>query len=175
MKTFLKLQTLTYSAAVAVSLLFSPLHAVTSTTERISELISSCPWIGLIAEKVSYGPITVSKVDIDDSGKLVFCRPGELIEGTLRYRIDTDRLDSGHLHHIIVGLRGQNAQNCISHSFGIWDSKGSSSFSFYAPEEQGLYELCFDYEKCTLCSHAIEKWQDNPPSHKTTIGIVIVE
>lgn len=138
-------------------------------------MLYSCPWIGLIAKEVSYGPVTISKVNIEKSGKLVFCEPGETISGTVHYKVDAAKFESWNLHHIIVGLRDQDAQNCILHSLGVCDDKGRASFSFVAPQEKGIYELCFDYHRAMFCSKAIEEWHAHSPSQKATIGIVVVE
>jgi hypothetical protein len=175
MTTFLKLQNLVLSATLLTGTLCAPLMAADSPSDKISDLISSCPWIGLVAKEVTYGPITVSKLNIEGAGRLVFCEPDEEIEGTLKYKIDASQLDSWHLHHIVVGLRKEDAQNCLTHSLGVWDKKGKASFSFKAPHEKGIYEVCFGYYNAVLCSDAIQEWNDNPPDHAATIGILVVE
>lgn len=175
MNTFCKLKTYICSALVLAIAFTAPLAAVSSAGDKVSDLISSCPWIGLIAKEVSYGPITISNLNIADAGKLAFCEPGEKIEGSLKYKIDAKKLDSWNVHHIIVGLRGQDAQSCITHSIGVWDKKGKANFSFTAPQEKGIYEVCFDYQEAALCCNAIDEWHNHPPAHKATIGILVVE
>ncbi len=171
-----KLQNLLFCCATLFACALAvPIAAVESPGDKITEIIKSCPWIGLVAEEVTYGPITISKLDIAHAGRLVFCKPAEKIEGTLKYKIDADKLDSWEFHHIIVGLRKQDAQSCITHSLGVWNKKGKASFSFNAPVEKGIYELCFDYYEATLCSDALKQWLDNPPAHRATIGIVVVD
>lgn len=172
---FFKSQSLILSATLLVSALATPLAAIDSASDKMDELISVCPWIGLILKNVTYGPITISKLDIAECGRLVFCEPGERIDGTLKYKIDVDQIDSWNLHHVIVGLRKQDAQSCITHSLGVWDKEGHSSFSFNAPAEKGVYEVCFNYYKAVLCVDAFREWQLNPPAHAATIGIVVVE
>ncbi len=169
-----------FKASILSAVMFSlistaSLTAASSSTDKINDLIYTCPWVGLVAKEVRYGPLTISKVNIDDSGKLVFCQPGEEITGTLHYKIDSDKLDSWEVHHIIVGLRDQSAQSCILHTLGVWDSEGKANFTFIAPPETGVYELCFDYHQATWCANALEEWNEHAPSHKTTIGIVVVE
>lgn len=172
---FVKFQCLMLGAILLMSSIAAPLTAVSSPGDRVNQLISDCPWIGMIAKEVTYGPITISHLNIGESGRLVFCEPGETIEGTLKYKINVKELDSWGLHHIVVGLRHQDAQSCISHSFGVWDRKGNSSFSFQAPEGKGVYELCFEYYKGALCSDAFAQWQNSSPPHRATIGIVVVD
>lgn len=161
--------------ALLTCTLCAPLAAAESTGDKINDLISSCPWIGLVAEKVTYGPVTISRLKMDGKGRLVFCKPGEEIDGTLKYKIDSSELESWKLHHIVVGLRNAEAQSCITHSLGLWDKKGKASFSFKAPDEKGIYEVCFGYYNAVLCSDAIQDWNENPPEHCATIGIVVVE
>lgn len=146
-----------------------------SLKDKVGDWIKSAPWIGLIADKVTYGPITIKDVNIGDAGKLLFVKPGELITGELKYKIDAEKLDSWYLHHIIVGLKNQDAQCCITHSFGMWDESGKASFAFHAPLEKGLYELRFDYQEAIFCATAINEWHYDQPSNNATIGIVIVE
>jgi hypothetical protein len=173
--SFFKPQNLILGLGLCASVLAAPLVAAQSTGDKINEIISSCPWIGLIAKEITYGPITISKVDIAESGRLVFCQPEEKIEGTLKYKIDSSKLDSWNFHHIVVGLRKQKAQSCVTHSLGIWDEKGVASFSIEAPLDKGIYEVCFSYYKGGLCSSALQDWKDNPPDHSATIGILVVE
>jgi hypothetical protein len=177
MKTlsFLKPQNLVLSMALLACTLCYPLSASDSFHDKVNQLISSCPWAGLVAERVTYGPVTISKVNIEDSGRLVFCKPGEKIRGTLRYKIDSSKLKSWHMHHILIGLRKHHPQNCIIHSLGVWDKKGKARFTFDAPTEKGTYEICFGYYNATLCGDAMNEWNKHPPTHNATIGLLVVE
>ena len=168
-------QHLTLSAALFACALGMSLDAAESVSDKIDSLISSCPYIGLIANEMTYGPITISHLDIDGSGRLVFCEPCERIDGTLKYKIDATKLDSWDFHHIVVGFRDYDVHNCIVHTFGAWSRKGKTSFSFNAPPKKGVYEVCFDYYKANSCNDAVKAWHDHPPSHSTTMGIVVVE
>ena len=172
---FKKLQNLILSVMLLSGTFCAPLAASESPGDEINELILSCPWIGLIAGEVTYGPITISELNIDDAGRLVFCKPGEKIEGTLKYKIDSSQLDSWSIHHIVIGLRGQDAQSCLTHSLGVWDAEGKDSFSLEAPTEKGIYEICFGYYKTAFCSGAMKEWNDNPPDHSATVGILVVK
>lgn len=151
------------------------LHAAESPKEKITEWIKSHPWIGLVAREVTYGPITLKDFDLDKSGRLVFAEPGEEIEATVKYKVHADALDSWNLHHIMVGIKGQDNPACITHTLGIWDKKGKTSFIIKAPEETGVYEVRFDYQEALLCSEAAHAWQKDAPSANATVGIIIVE
>ncbi len=151
------------------------LHAAESPKDKINEWINSTPWIGLVAREVTYGPITLRDLDLDKSGRLVFAEPGEEIEAVVKYKVNADTLDSWKLHHITVGIKGQDNSTCITHSLGIWNKRGKASFIIKAPEEKGMYEVRFDYQEALLCSDATKAWQEDSPSAKATVGIIIVE
>lgn len=151
------------------------LHSAESPKDKIKNWIESNPWIGLITREVTYGPITLRDLDLDKSGRLVFAEPGEEIEAAVKYKVNADALDSWHLHHIIVGIKGQDNATCITHSLGVWDKKGKTSFIIKAPEEKGLYEVRFDYQKTLLCNDATNAWLEDSPSAKATVGIIIVD
>lgn len=162
--------------AILSSILFTSLFvSQISATETIHDWIQSYPWIGLVAEEVPYGPITIEDVNLGGDGRLVFAKPGEKIEGRLKYKINADQLSSWHLHHIIVGLKNQEAQSCITHTLGLGDKNGKANFTIDAPTEKGVYELRFDYQDALLCEDAKKAWHDDQPSSRATIGIVIVK
>lgn len=152
------------------------LPAAESPSDKISEWIKSSPWIGLVAKEVTYGPITLGELNLDKGGRLVIAKPGEEIKSTVKYKINADKLDSWHLHHIVVGIKGQAYPTCITHSFGVWDKKGKASFTLIAPKEKGVYEVRFNYQEGITCSEAVKGWLDeNSPSAHATVGIIIVE
>lgn len=150
------------------------LHSVESPKDKISKWIKSSPWIGLIAKEVTFGPVTLKNLNLDGKGRLVFAKPGEEIKAVVKYKVNAEGLDSWGLHHIIVGIMNQDA-TCITHSLGIWDKKGETSFMIQAPKEKGLYEVRFDYQEALFCGEAIETWQKDSPSAQATVGIIIVE
>ncbi len=157
------------------SMAIQPLNAADSIGDKVNSLISSCPWVGLVAPEVTYGPITVRKLKIEKAGRLAFTQPGAKVKGSLKYKIDASKLDSWDLHHIVVGLRNVDSQNCIVHSLGVWNKKGKASFTIQAPEEKGIYEVCFAYYPAVFCEEAVKEWKANPPAHNATIGIIVVE
>lgn len=152
-----------------------PLHSAESPKGKINQWIHSYPYLGLISKEVAYGPITLKNLDFDGSGHVVIAEPGEVIDGTVHYKIDSSKLESMNLHHIIVGIKDQDAQSCITHSLGVWNRKGKSSFSLKAPLEKGVYEVRFDYQNSLCCEDAIAAWQADAPSSNATVGVIIVE
>lgn len=177
MKNFsLKKSLCTLLFSIIFTVIFSQiLHAAESPKNKITEWIKSSPWIGLVAKEVTYGPITLGDLDLDKNGRLVIAKPGEEINATVHYKINAEKLDSWHLHHIIVGIKGQKYPTCITHSFGVWDNKGKASFTLHAPEEKGVHEVRFNYEEGIYCSEAVKAWLNDSPSAKATVGIIIVE
>ncbi len=146
-------------------------------SSTFSRYFHDFPWIGLISNEISYGPITVTNVHLNDGNKIVVVKPKEKITGTLHYKIDAKRLDSFHLYHLVVGLKKVGAQDCVSHSFGIWNSKGKGRFTLKAPAEAGVYEVRFSYFEGATCQSARDAWNSDAgdPSSAATIAVVIVE
>lgn len=152
-----------------------PGYAAEQPKDKIDAWIQECPYIGLVAKEVSYGPITLEDFDLDKKGRIVVAQPGEVINGAVNYKVESNELDSFHLHHIILGIKAHGAQNCISHALGIWDEKGKAHFSLTAPTEPGVYEVRFDYQTAMTCKEAMKYWNEDPPSSKATIGIIIID
>lgn len=150
-------------------------YAVESPKDRLNEWIHSYPYIGLVTEEVTYGPIALKKLNLENKGRVVIAKPGETVFGTVHYRVDADKLDTLHLHHIILGIEGKDSQTCLTHALGVWDAQGRVHFSISAPPERGVYELRFDYQTALTCSEASKEWRKEPPSAKATVGIIIVE
>ncbi|MFA6915011.1 MAG: hypothetical protein WC222_01315 [Parachlamydiales bacterium] len=164
-----------WGSLLLASLCTLPLQAADSPKEKLTEWISSYPWIGLVAKDVSYGPITLRDLNLANKGRLVIVKPGEHIHGTVKYKIDSDRLESWNMYHVILGIKGQEAQSCITHSVGVWDKKGKANFTLVAPMEKGVYEVRFDLEEAIVCSDAMKEWRDDNPSSRATVGVIIVE
>lgn len=170
-----KVSTRTIACLFLGSTSLASLRAVDSPRDKINEYIHSCPYIGLVAKDVTYGPITLKDCDLGDQGRVVIAQPGEVVSGTAKYEIDTEHMQSLHLHHIIVGIKDEQAQNCLTHAIGILDRKGKASFSLKAPTKPGVYEVRFDYQTALTCNDASKEWREDPPSSRATVGIIIVE
>ena len=158
--------------------LTNPIFADVSPDKKSwSEYLEECPWIGLVADQITLGPIKISKVSIHDGDKLVFASPEETLNGKLKYEVDAKDLDSLHLYHLTVGIKNQGAQDCVTHNFGVWDSKGRGRFTLKAPEKPGIYEVRFLFTEGLTCARARDAWnsKDEKPSSAATIGIIIVE
>ena len=170
---FIKLtKSLFVVTATALSLFtHSPVQA-----ESITDYVKEFPWIGLISDEITYGPITISHVNINHSDKLVFAKPGETLNGHLRYSVNSAK-DKLHLHHLIIGIEGEGAQDCVMHTLGIADTKGKGKFTLTAPTKPGVYEVRFLYNEALTCSRARETWNTGlkDPTAAATIGVIIVK
>lgn len=143
----------------------------------LNKYLEKAPWLGLIADEVTYGPITVSRVHIHEGDKFVIAAPGESLNGSLRYRIDTDDLKALQRYHLVIGIKGKEAQECVAHSLGVWDSKGKANFTLVAPQKPGIYQVRFLFVDDWTCASAKNEWNSgkNVPSSNATIGVIIVE
>lgn len=139
--------------------------------------ISNYPWLGLIMDEVTYGPITVSHVHLNKGSQLAIVKAGEVVHGTLQYRVDSTDQEAFHRYHLVVGLKNVGAQDCVTHTYGIWDSSGKGNFTLKAPLEPGLYEIRFFYQEAPTCEEARSVWNTDigEPSSFATIGAIIVE
>jgi hypothetical protein len=178
MKTMISHQirnTILGSLALAGALGTLPVSASEAPKNKIQEWIHTCPYIGLVAKEISYGPITLKDLDLDHNGRVVIAKPNEELNGTIKYKVDSGDLDTLKVHHIIVGIKDQDAQTCIAHAFGIADKEGKTHFTLIAPAKKGVYEIRFDYQTALTCGEAAKCWREDPPSSKAAVGIIIVE
>lgn len=135
------------------------------------------PWLGLVLDELTYGPITVRDVHLNRGSQLAIVKPGEVVHGQLRYKIDTSDQTAFRRYHLVVGLSGIGAQDCITHTWALWDSSGKGRFTLKAPLEPGLYEIRFTYHEAPTCEEARSIWnnQMGDPSSFATIGAILVE
>lgn len=151
---------------------------ITKDAKRtFNEYMHDFPYIGLVSDKISYGPIKLSKVKIDGRDKLVVAASGEELHGTLKYKVESKDLNSLHLYHLVIGIKDEGAQDCITHSLGFWNAEGKGSFTIVAPQERGVYEVRFLFTDALTCESARDIWNsgDKTPSSSATVGIIIVE
>lgn len=143
----------------------------------LNDYFKECPWLGLIANKITVGPITISDVSIHDGDKLAYASPGETLNGMLKYKVKAKDLDSLHLYHLVIGVKDQGAQDCVTHNLGVWDTKGHGRFTLKAPDAPGIYEVRFLLTQGLTCSAARDTWNSGveEPTSSATIGIIIVE
>ncbi|CDZ81304.1 hypothetical protein BN1013_01840 [Candidatus Rubidus massiliensis] len=176
MKNLFNAKSILSATLVALSLATFNMAEAQSFEDKICAKLESCPYLGLVLDKVKCGPITIEDVRLNRHEKVAIVSPGETVKGKLRYEIDSDKLD-WNVHHIIVGLKDVGAQDCITHSFGFKDSKGKSTFELKAPKEKGVYEVRFSYAQAFTCEGARDTWDadTDQPSSKATMGILIVE
>lgn len=145
--------------------------------DELSKYFEEAPWLGLLADEVTYGPITISHVHIHDGDKFVIAAPGEVLNGSLKYHIKADDLEFLHKYHLIIGLKERGAQECVTHSRGLWDSKGKARFKLTVPNKPGLYEVRFLFVEEANCNAAQNLWNTgvSAPGTYATIGVIIVE
>lgn len=95
----------------------------------------------------------------------------------MKYKIHAKDENKYELYHLVIGIVGVGAQDCLAHSVNIWNSKGRSNFTLVAPTAPGVYEVRFLYAEALTCQSARDLWDsgDEDPSSKATIGIIIVE
>jgi hypothetical protein len=122
------------------------------------------------------GPVTISNVHLGNQNTCITTLPGQSIECSLRYKLDSSQQHFLEKHHLIVGLEGVGVEACITHLYGVWDSVGTKKFKLISPLEQGDYEVKVAYYACDTCEDAFNKWNvlRQEPCGLTTIGILRV-
>src|ERR1700730_12733890 len=165
--------------SILLSLLFFPMEASSITHKAkkdIEKHFKEAPWLGLIANEIHYGPLKISDVHLHKGSKLVVVAPGETIKGSLKYRIDSEDLSMFHAYHLIVGLK-DHAQDCVTHTLALGESKGTGHFKLTAPQHPGAYEVRINLIDELTCSAAFEAWNSGreTPTASATIGCIIVE
>lgn len=145
------------------------------SAKSLPDYFKEFPWLGLIADEVTYGPVTISHFNINQNKKVAIVGPGEKVYGSLRYKIDSDKADFS-LCHLVIGIEGVGAQDCIAHTFNLWDSKGKGKFTLVAPKEPGVYQVRFLFFEGITCSKARDSWdKGEDPSAAATLGVIIVK
>jgi hypothetical protein len=142
------------------------------------QYLPTYPWLGLLMDKVYYGPITISNIHFDDGGRLAIVQPGEVLHGSLHYRIDTSQQEFLHRYHLTIGIADIGAQDCVSHNFSVWNTdSGTGTFTLKAPLQPGVYQVRFSYQEAPTCEEARSVWnnESGEPSGYATIGIIIVK
>jgi hypothetical protein len=127
-------------------------------------------------EKIVLGPVTISKVRFGDQRNYFRAYPGQNIECSIHYELDADQEAFLEKHHLVVGLSSVGAEQCIAHSYGIWDNKGKRSFKLVAPLEEGEYDVKVAHFEAASCEDAYNAWNvlEQEPSKYSTIGIIKV-
>lgn len=183
MKLLHKNKLINLFAATASALIFlvNPLVQAADCAKSVEShpycYLSQYPWLGLIMDELTYGPITISDVHLNKGCPLAIVKPGDIVHGDLRYRVDSTDQEAFHRYHLCVGLAGIGAQDCVTHTWGIWDSKGKGRFTLKAPLEPGVYEVRFVYHEAPTCEEARSIWNNaiGEPSSFATIGAILVE
>lgn len=144
--------------------------------EHLDEVSQRVPGIRLISDRLEYEGLIIKDFHFDSDRKYTVVKPGETIEASMSYEIDSSQLDALSLQHYLYGLYPDGPIDCLVHSMGTSDDEGQIQLRFKAPKKAGVYEMriCRSNKGWTFGS-AKFVWhkKDNPPN--TVIGIVVVE
>jgi hypothetical protein len=133
--------------------------------------------IGLLeTRELNYGPLAISHVHLNNQNHFANVLPGQSIECSFHYVLDSQQQDFLHKKHLIVGLANVAAEVCATHLYGVWDSSGTSTFNLTAPLNAGDYEVRIAYRDGETCEEALSTWNvlGEQPSEYATIGILRV-
>lgn len=131
-----------------------------------------------LLEKVNVicGPVTINQVSLGHQKTFVQVKPGQHMECSLHYALDSSQQAFLDKHYLIVGIGGIAAEASVVHLYGVWDSKGTKPFTLIAPIQEGDYEVRAAYYHADTREEAFNAWNvlKQEPSSSTTIGILRV-
>lgn len=127
-------------------------------------------------DEVFYGPISVSRIRFDNSKHFIVLKPGQSVDCSFRYKLDSSQQEFLKKNHLIVGLSGIAAEDCATHLYGVWNSTGTAKFKLVAPLTEGDYEVRIAYRPGDTCEEALNSWTvlKDEPNAFATIGILRV-
>jgi hypothetical protein len=147
--------------------------------EEISEYLRTYDYKGLIHEHATSGPATITHVVLNDYPLAVVAKPGERIEGKLKYLLDTSQTKDLKYHRLLLGLKGVGPQTAVGIGLGyLADKENEETFTLIAPEKPGVYQIRFRSVENYTESEALKHWHDSKghgPSSEQTIGVIVVK
>ena len=130
----------------------------------------------LTMNEVVYGPISVDRIHLNNAKHFAQVAPGQKIDCSFHYKLDSSQQEFLSKNHLIVGISGVAAEVCATHLYGVWNSSGTAKFSLIAPLKEGDYEVRIAYRPGDTCEDALNSWNviGDEPSSFATIGILSV-
>lgn len=147
--------------------------------DDIQQYLRNYDYKGVIKDYVVSGPATVHHLTLNGDNRAVVVRPGERIEGIIKYKIDKERCKDIKYHRLLIGYKNLGPQTTVAAGLGyITDKENENRFTLVAPQKPGLYQIRFRSVENFTETEALKHWTDedgNEPSIKKTIGIVVVK
>lgn len=117
--------------------------------------------------------------------KIITCHPNEELKFSLIYQVDSEKIPTLKLHHLVVGLdpfyeteqmaKNIGPQESIFTSLGISDKQGKKESTLIAPSESGLYFVRLTHEQEISLRLDKENWEKKDPITKPIMGIILVK
>jgi hypothetical protein len=125
-----------------------------------------------VPANVTFKNVTLSRLDLNQSGDQVTVKPGSVINATVHYKYQCSQCYKTLNNQIIVGLANRSAQACIYD--GGMQGEGVAQFKLKAPAKPGKYEVRFRGLQSVDCNAALKAgWTaDDSPSKATTVGVI---
>lgn len=146
--------------------------------DAIQDYLNNYSWKGIIQEKASSGPATLSHLELNEHSKAIVVKPGETIDAEVKCDLDSKQCSALGVYRIVVGIPGEGPQAVIGNESGLFAGKTREKFTLTAPEKKGFYQIRFRPVDALFQSTALDGWVDDhnhEPSAKTTIGIIVVK
>ncbi len=154
----------------------APNSTYAGESHGFSKYVESIPGIGLISDTIEFDGITISDFLLENGKKYIFCEGNQEVNIRFNYEINSSKLETLHLNHLIIGLYDDGPQKCVLSTLGITDSKGTAEITLVAPEKAGAYQVRFCLSEGLTDERAMKAWwRGEGPSAKTIMGIFIVK
>lgn len=155
----------------------SAVQELGSKVDDIQKYLDNYTWKGLIQDRVTFGPETLSNLKLNGHNRIAVVRRGEQIQATVNYTLDENKAAFFNNYRIVVGLKWLGPQTTFGRRLGVKLGETTESFTLAAPLAPGFYEVRFRAVDCFLESSALAAWYDDEgkePDANSTIGIVYV-
>lgn len=138
---------------------------------EVQNYLDQYHWKGVIQDEASSKGVTLKDLQLNSHAKAAVVRPGEWIKGDVTYHLDHDKRSSLNSYRVVLGIYGPRSANGNWHEFDLARDKDSERFNVMAPQEPGIYQICFRVRE--NLSDVKEKGEK--PDPKTTIGVIVVK
>ena len=145
---------------------------------KIQNYLENYQWKGMIQDQATSGPETLSHLKLNNRGKIIAVRPGEIVHGKVVCSLNPDQADSLNVYRVVLGLHGEGPQTTIGTTLGAFNGSSTEQFSLTAPVKPGIYQIRFRTADNFLEGKAMDSWFDEKgkePDASTTIGIIYVK
>lgn len=141
----------------------------------IQSFLENYPWKGVIQDRATSGPITLTKLRLNGHSRVAAVRPGASIEGVVEQFLDPNIASSCKVYRAVIGFKDIGPQTSIGTTIGFNAGASLETFTLHAPLEPGFYEVRFGVADSFFYQNAWPDEEGDQPDASTTIGVIYVK